>query len=116
MARRLSSPSLVGRTGHGAGADAVLSVERSYQLASGDAMSSILMNAVAAQQPHRPAQPVGMAAGAEVGTARSGMAEWAAGVGWGCRIVGGSRPRKPPGFASTWMRSSGCGPSGKRRC
>jgi hypothetical protein len=43
--------------GQRSGQRAVLSVERFNQLAASSDMNAILMNAVAAQQPQRPAQP-----------------------------------------------------------
>ena len=43
--------------GERSGQRALLSVDRFNQLAAGGDMNAILMNAVAAQQPHRPAQP-----------------------------------------------------------
>ena len=43
--------------GQRSGQRALLSVDRFNQLAAGGDMDAILMNAVAAQQPHRPAQP-----------------------------------------------------------
>jgi hypothetical protein len=43
--------------GERSGQRALLSVDQFNQLAAGGDMNAILMNAVAAQQPHRPAQP-----------------------------------------------------------
>jgi hypothetical protein len=63
------------RSGH----RAVLSVERFNQLAAGGDMHSILMNAVAAQQPQRPAQPRRRGRAARDGQATAkgrGKVEW----------------------------------------
>ena len=97
--------------GERSGQRGLLSVERFNQLAAGGDMNAILMDAVAAQQPHRPAHPRRRGRGTGDGRAR-GRARWSG----GCPIVGGFRPRRPPGCASTWMRSSGCGPSAGCRC
>jgi hypothetical protein len=95
------------------GQRALLSVDRFNQLAASGDMNTVLMNAVAEQQPQRPAPSRGGAAGAGPGMPRP-----AAGVRWSgaCRIVGASRPRKPPTFASTLTRFRSCGPSGACRC
>ena len=105
--------------GERSGQRVLLSVERFNQLAAGGDMHAILMNAVSAQQPHRPAQPRrrGRGRGPGDGQARA-LVGSAVGARWsgGWPIVGGSRPRRPPGCASIWMRSSSCGPSGGWRC
>jgi hypothetical protein len=81
--------------GERSGQRALLSVERFNQLASGGDMNAILMDAVAGQQPQRPATPVGVAA--------PGMARPPAGGRWSgdCPIGAASRrggrlgPRAP---------------------
>jgi hypothetical protein len=104
--------------GERSGQRAVLSVERLNQLAAGGDMHTILMDAVAAQQPHRAASPRRRGRGRGTGDsqARDGRTKGRGRVEWGLPHVGASRPRKPPGCASTWMRSSGCGRSGGCRC
>jgi hypothetical protein len=63
--------------GERSGQRALLSVERFNQLAAGGDMQSILMNAVAAQQPQRPAQPRRRGRAARDGQARGrGTVEW----------------------------------------
>jgi hypothetical protein len=63
--------------GERSGQRALLSVERFNQLASGGDMPSILLNAVAAQQPQRPAQPRRRGGAARKGQARGrGKVEW----------------------------------------
>jgi hypothetical protein len=67
------------------GQRALLSVERFNQLAGGGDMNAILMDAVAAQQPHRPAQPRrrGRARGTGDGPARDGQTKGRGRVEWG---------------------------------
>ena len=92
--------------GERSGQRAVLSVDRFNQLAAGGDMNAILMNAVAAQQRRRLAQPRRRGRGI-----RDELAE----AGWSgaCRIVGAYLPpRRPPGAAITWdevqqLRSEG---------
>jgi hypothetical protein len=63
--------------GERSGQRALLSVERFNQLAAGGDMNSILMNAVAAQEPHRPAQARRRGRPARDGQARGrGKVEW----------------------------------------
>jgi len=65
--------------GDRSGQRALLSVDRFNQLAAGGDMHAILLNAVAAQQPQRPAQPRrrGRRVGTENGQARGrGKVEW----------------------------------------
>jgi hypothetical protein len=63
--------------GERSGQRALLSVDRFNQLASGGDMPSILMNAVAEQQPQRPAQPRRRGRAARDGEARGkGKVEW----------------------------------------
>jgi hypothetical protein len=66
--------------GERSGQRALLSVERFNQLAAGGDMNSILVNAVAAQQPHRPAQPRRRGRGRETGDGQArdgrGKVEW----------------------------------------
>jgi hypothetical protein len=64
--------------GERSGQRALLSVERFNQLAAGGDMRSILMNAVAAQQPQRPAQPRRRGR-----AARDGQAHGRSTVEWG---------------------------------
>ena len=90
--------------GERSGQRALLSVDRFNKLAASGDMNSILMNAVAEQKPQRPTRQGRRGRGA-----RDGQAAGKGKVEWGCRIVGASRPRKPPMYASTLMRSSSCG-------
>jgi hypothetical protein len=63
--------------GQRSGQRAVLSVERFNQLAASSDMNAILMNAVAAQQPQRPAQPRRRGRGTRDGQAPGkGKVEW----------------------------------------
>ena len=65
--------------GERSGQRALLSVERFNQLAAGGDMNAILMDAVAAQQPQRPAQARRRARGRESGDGRArgrGRVEW----------------------------------------
>jgi hypothetical protein len=63
------------------GQRALLSVDRFNKLAAGAEMDAILMNAVAAQQPHRPAQPRRRGRGR--GTRDDGQATGRGKVEWG---------------------------------
>jgi hypothetical protein len=72
--------------GEHSGQRALLSVERFNQLAAGGDMNTVLMNAVAAQQPHRPAQTRrrGRGRGTGDGPVRDGQARGGRGkVEWG---------------------------------
>jgi hypothetical protein len=66
--------------GERSGQRALLSVERFNQLAAGGHMNAILMDAVAAQQPQRPAQPRRRGRGRETGDGQArggrGKVEW----------------------------------------
>ena len=63
--------------GERSGQRALLSVDRFNQLAAGGDMNAILMNAVAAQQPHRPAPPRRRGRGTRDGRATGrGKLEW----------------------------------------
>jgi hypothetical protein len=63
--------------GERSGQRVLLSVERFNQLAAGGDMNAILMDVVAAQQPHRPAQPRRRGRGTGDGRARGrGTVEW----------------------------------------
>jgi hypothetical protein len=66
--------------GERSGQRAVLAVEQFNQLAAGGDMKTILMNAVAAQQPQRPAQPRRRGRGRETGDGQArggrGKVEW----------------------------------------
>jgi hypothetical protein len=63
--------------GERSGQRALLSVDRFNQLASGGDMDAILMNAVAEQQPQRPAQPRRRGRGSRGGQARAKrQVEW----------------------------------------
>jgi hypothetical protein len=63
--------------GERSGQRALLSVDRFNQLAAGGEMQTILMNAVAAQQPQRPAQPRGRGRSTKAGrSAGRGKVEW----------------------------------------
>ena len=63
--------------GERSGRRALLSVDRFNQLAASDDMNSILMNAVAAQEPQRPAQPRRRGRGTRDGRAGGrGKVEW----------------------------------------
>jgi hypothetical protein len=67
--------------GERSGQRALLSVDRFNKLATGGDMDAILINAVAAQQPHRPAQP--RRRGRERGTRDDGQATGRGKVEWG---------------------------------
>jgi hypothetical protein len=69
--------------GERSGQRVLLSVERFNQLAAGGDMNAILMDAVAAQQPHRPAQPRRRGRGTGDGYARDGRARGRGTVEWG---------------------------------
>jgi hypothetical protein len=97
--------------GERSGQRALLSVDRFNKLAASGDMNSVLMNAVAAQQPQRPAQPRRRGR-----AARDAQTSGRRKVEWACPIVGASRPRKPPGSERTLTRCSGCGPSEGCRC
>jgi hypothetical protein len=90
--------------GERSGQRAVLSVERFNQLATGGDMNTVLMNAVADQQPQRPAPP--SRRGQRRGTG-DGQARGRGRVEWRCPIVGASPRRRPPGCATTSTKSSG---------
>jgi hypothetical protein len=66
--------------GERSGQRALLSVERFNQLAAGGDMNTVLMNAVAAQQPQHPAQPRGRGRGPRT---RDGEATGKRKVEWG---------------------------------
>jgi hypothetical protein len=78
----------------------LLSVDRFNWLAAGGDMNTVLMNAVAAQQPQRPVQPRRRGPGT-----RDGPATGKGKVEWGLPHRGASRPRKRPGCASILTRS-----------
>ena len=80
--------------GERSGQRAVLSVERFNQLAAGGDMNAILMNAVAAQQPQRPAQPRRRGR-----SARDGQASGRGKVGWGLPHRGRISPEE-----AAWVR------------
>jgi hypothetical protein len=75
------------------GQRALLSVERFNQLAAGGDMNAVLMNAVAAQQPQRPAQP------RRRGAARDGQARGRGKVEWGLPHRGRISPEE-----AAWVR------------
>ena len=85
------------QSGERSGQRAVLSVERFNQLAAGGDMNTILMNAVAAQQPQRPAQPRRRGRGREAGDgqARGGRGR----VEWGLPHRGRTSPEE-----AAWVR------------
>jgi hypothetical protein len=97
--------------GERSGERALLSVDRFNKLAASGDMNSILMNAVAEQKPQRPTRQVRRGR-----PARDGQTVGKGKVSGGCRIVGASRPRKPPTCESTLMRSSSCGPRAGSCC
>jgi hypothetical protein len=70
------------------GQRALLSVERFNQLAAGGDMQSILMDAVAAQQPQRQAQPRRRARPARGGQAKEGQTRGRGTVEWGAAAPG----------------------------
>jgi hypothetical protein len=80
--------------GERSGQRAVLSVERFNQLAAGGDMNTILMNAVAAQQPHRPASPRRRGR-----TARDGQTKGRGKVEWGLPHRGRISPEE-----AAWVR------------
>jgi hypothetical protein len=82
--------------GERSGQRALLSVDQFNQLASGGDMPSILMNAVATQQPQRPAQPRRRGQGR--GT-RDGQASGKGKVGWGLPHRGRISPEE-----AAWVR------------
>jgi hypothetical protein len=92
--------------GERSGQRALLSVDRFNQLAASGDMNAVLMNAVAEQQPHRPAPPGRRGRGR-----RDGQVPGKRKVEWGCRIVGASPLRKPPTSERTLTRSRSCGQS-----
>jgi hypothetical protein len=82
--------------GERSGQRALLSVDRFNQLASGGDMNTVLMNAVAAQQPQRPAQPRRRGRGR--GTS-DGQASGKGKVEWGLPHRGRISPEE-----ATWVR------------
>jgi hypothetical protein len=82
--------------GERSGQRALLSVDRFNQLAAGGDMNTILLNAVAAQQPRRPAQPRRRGRGR--GT-RDGQASGKGKVEWGLPHRGRISPEE-----ATWVR------------
>lgn len=86
--------------GERSGQRVLLSVERFNQLAAGGDMHAILMNAVSAQQPHRPAQRRrrGRARGTGDGQARDGQAKGGR-VEWGLPHRGRISPDE-----AAWVR------------
>jgi hypothetical protein len=84
------------RPGERSGQRALLSVDRFNELAAGRDMHAILMNAVAAQQPQRPAQPRRRGRGR--GT-RDGQATGRATVQWGLPHRGRISPEE-----AAWVR------------
>ena len=82
--------------GERGGQRALLSVDRFNQLASGGDMNTVLMNAVAAQQPQRPAQPRRRGRGR--GT-RDGQASGKGKVEWGMPHRGRISPQE-----AAWVR------------
>jgi hypothetical protein len=87
--------------GERSGQRALLSVERFIQLAAGGDMNAILMNAVAGQQPQRPAQPRrrGRGRGTGDGQARDGQTKGRGTVEWGLPHRGRISPEE-----ATWVR------------
>jgi hypothetical protein len=88
--------------GERSGQRALLSVERFNQLAAGGDMNTILMDAVAAQQPHRPAQSRRRGRGRGTGDAqaRDGQARGGRGkVEWGLPHRGRISPEE-----AAWVR------------
>ena len=83
--------------GERSGQRALLSVERFNQLAAGGDMQALLMNAVAAQQPQRPAQPRrrGRGRGTRDDQARDGQARGRGKVEWGLPHRAGVLGRDP---------------------
>ena len=85
--------------GERSGQRALLSVERFNQLASGGDMQSILMDAVAAQQPQRQAQPRRRARPARDGQAKQGQTRGRGTVEWGLPHRGRISPEE-----AAWVR------------
>jgi hypothetical protein len=87
--------------GERSGQRVLLSVERFNQLAAGGDMNAVLMDAVAAQQPHRPAQPRrrGRGRGTGDGRAREGQARGRGTVEWGLPHRGRISPEE-----AAWVR------------
>ena len=81
------------------GQRALLSVERFNQLAAGGDMQSILMDAVAAQQPQRQAQPRRRARPARDGQAKEGQTRGRGTVEWGLPHRGRISPEE-----AAWVR------------
>jgi hypothetical protein len=81
----------------------LLSVEQFNQLAAGGDMHAILMNAVSAQQPHRPAQPRrrGRGRGPGDGQARAGRVGGRGKVEWGLLHRGRISPEE-----AAWVREN----------
>jgi hypothetical protein len=89
--------------GERSGQRVLLSVERFNQLAAGGDMHAILMNAVSAQQPHRPAQPRrrGRGRGPGDGQARAGRVGGRGKVEWGLPHRGRISPEE-----AAWVREN----------
>ena len=86
--------------GERSGQRTLLSVERFNQLAAGGDMQSILLDAVAAQQPHRQAQPRRRARPARDGQAKEGQTRGRRGtVEWGLPHRGRISPEE-----AAWVR------------
>jgi hypothetical protein len=85
--------------GERSGQRALLSVERFNQLAAGGDMQSILMDAVAAQQPQRQAQPRRRARPARDGQAKEGQTRGRGTVEWGLPHRGRISPEE-----AAWVR------------
>jgi hypothetical protein len=87
--------------GERSGQRAVLSVERFNELAAGGDMHAILMNAVAAQEPHRPTQSRrrGRGRGSGDGQARAGQTKGRGTVEWGLPHRGRISPEE-----AAWVR------------
>ena len=85
--------------GERSGQRALLSLERFNQLAAGGDMQSILMDAVAAQQPQRQAQPRRRARPARDGQAKQGQTRGRGTVEWGLPHRGRISPEE-----AAWVR------------
>ena len=87
--------------GERSGQRAVLSVERFNELAAGGDMHAILMNAVAAHEPHRPTQSRrrGRGRGSGDGQARAGQTKGRGTVEWGLPHRGRISPEE-----AAWVR------------
>jgi hypothetical protein len=87
--------------GERSGQRALLSLERFNQLAAGGDMQAILMNAVAAQEPHRPTQSRRRGRGRRTrdGQARDGQARGRGRVEWGLPHRGRISPEE-----AAWVR------------